>query len=246
MLRHVKDLQCYTIHAIDGDIGRVHEFYFDDQRWVVRYIVVTTSPWLPRRRVLIPAPSLVSVDGKRRQLQVTLRKDQVATSPSFDTEKPVSRQHEGELYWRYGFTGVPLPIGLRRGGDPHLRRTREVMRYTVHQIHERIGEVEDLVMDDDSWAICYLVVDLQEGWSDRKVLLLPRSILAITWEEAAIHVDVSRAILRQAPEYDPKRPIDRDYDARLRDYYDRSRAPRSGPEPQEGLRPGTGSRSAVA
>src|SRR5574342_487570 len=104
MLRHVRDLQHYTIHAIDGDIGRVHEFYFDDQRWVVRHIVVTTSHRLPRHRVLVPILSLARVDEERRQLQVALTRDQVLTSPSIDTERPVSRQHEGELYWHYGFT----------------------------------------------------------------------------------------------------------------------------------------------
>ncbi len=246
MLRHVKDLQHYTIQAIDGDIGRVHEFYFDDQRWAVRHVVVSTGHWLPRHRVLIPTLLLTRVDEERRQLQVALAKLQVATSPSIDTEKPVSRQHEGELYWHFGFTGVPLPIGLQRGGDPHLRRTREVMRYSVHRVHERIGDVEDFVVDDSSWVICYVVVNLQEWWSDRKVLVLPRSISEITWEEAAVHVDVSRAFLRQAPEYDPKRPIDRDYEARLRDYYDRSQAQRDGPAACEGLRSGTGVGRAAA
>ncbi len=121
MLRHVRDLQHYTIHALDGDIGRVHEFYFDDQRWTVRHIVVTTGAWLPRHRVLIPTMSVARVDEARRELSVALTKLQVATSPSTDTEKPVSRQHEGTLYWHYGFTGIAFPADLRAGGgDPHL------------------------------------------------------------------------------------------------------------------------------
>ena len=35
-----------TLNASDGEIGKVQEFYFDDDQWVVRYIVVETGPWL--------------------------------------------------------------------------------------------------------------------------------------------------------------------------------------------------------
>ncbi|HSB68453.1 MAG TPA: PRC-barrel domain containing protein [Candidatus Methylomirabilis sp.] len=235
MLRRVRDLQHYTIHAIDGDIGRVHEFYFDDQRWTVCHMVVTTGAWLARHRVLIPTLSLARVDAARGELSVALTKLQVATSPGIDTEKPVSRQHEGELYWHYGFTGVPLPIGMQPGGDPHLRRTREVVGYVVHRVHERIGDVDDFLVDDASWNIRYMVVKVQERWTDKRVLVQPRSVVGITWEERAVHVDLSRAALRNAPEYDPRRPIDRDYEMRLQDYYDRSKHSEDRPAQRSGL-----------
>ena len=53
MLRRVDELLGFRIHAADGDIGRVHDLYFDDQRWTVRYLVVDTRHWLPGRRVLL-------------------------------------------------------------------------------------------------------------------------------------------------------------------------------------------------
>ena len=53
MLRNLKDLQGYALRATDGDVGTVKDFYFDDDRWVVRYLVVETGSWLASRRVLI-------------------------------------------------------------------------------------------------------------------------------------------------------------------------------------------------
>lgn len=53
MLRNLKDLQGYALRATDGDVGTVKDFYFDDERWVVRYLVVETGSWLASRRVLI-------------------------------------------------------------------------------------------------------------------------------------------------------------------------------------------------
>ena len=43
----------YAIRATDGDLGTVDEFYFDDETWTIRYIVVETGNWLSGRKVLI-------------------------------------------------------------------------------------------------------------------------------------------------------------------------------------------------
>jgi hypothetical protein len=55
-LRKLSDLNGYSFQAIDGDIGRLEEVYFDDQHWHVRYFVVRTGNWLLGQQVLlIPA-----------------------------------------------------------------------------------------------------------------------------------------------------------------------------------------------
>jgi hypothetical protein len=53
MLRNLKDLENYAIRATDGDIGHVKDFYFDDEAWAVRYLIVETGGWLSSRKVLI-------------------------------------------------------------------------------------------------------------------------------------------------------------------------------------------------
>ncbi len=40
MLRSMKAMEDYTIGATDGIIGQVQDFYFDDEAWVIRYLVV--------------------------------------------------------------------------------------------------------------------------------------------------------------------------------------------------------------
>lgn len=51
MLRSVDDLRGYNIQASDGRIGDVSDLYFDDHLWVIRYLVVDVSTWLPGRLV---------------------------------------------------------------------------------------------------------------------------------------------------------------------------------------------------
>jgi hypothetical protein len=43
---HLKGLE---IRATDGEIGSVDEFYFEDETWVIRYLVVQTGGWLGGR-----------------------------------------------------------------------------------------------------------------------------------------------------------------------------------------------------
>ena len=45
MLRNVKNLRGYAIRATDGVIGHVDDFYFDDEVWAIRYLVVETGRW---------------------------------------------------------------------------------------------------------------------------------------------------------------------------------------------------------
>jgi hypothetical protein len=42
MLRSLNDMTSYNIAASDGDLGSVHDLYFDDEAWVVRYLVLDT------------------------------------------------------------------------------------------------------------------------------------------------------------------------------------------------------------
>src|SRR5437870_7635588 len=103
MMRNVKDLRGYAIRATDGVIGTVDDFYFDDEDWGIRYLVVDTGTWLSGRKVLISPMAIGSPDWMIQQLPVSLTKAQVKRSPDIDTRKPVSRQHEAEYSRYYGY-----------------------------------------------------------------------------------------------------------------------------------------------
>lgn len=103
MLRSVNDLKDFKIVATDGEIGTIEEFYFDDERWALRYIVVNTGSWLSGRQVLVSPFSVMHVDREHKRLQVTLSKSQVEKCPNIDVHKPVSRQMEAAHADYYGY-----------------------------------------------------------------------------------------------------------------------------------------------
>ena len=81
MKRSVKSLLGYTMHATDGEIGTVEEFYFDDHTWTIRYLIVKTGSWLFGRKVLISPEALQTTDWDMRQFPTNLSKEQIRNSP---------------------------------------------------------------------------------------------------------------------------------------------------------------------
>ncbi|MCK9194859.1 MAG: PRC-barrel domain-containing protein [Nevskia sp.] len=103
MLRSMKDLENYAIGAKDGSIGHVKDFFFDDEAWVIRYLVVETGTWLSSRKVLISPIAIHAPNWTEKLLPVSITRDQVKNSPDIDTDKPVSRQHETTYLGYYGY-----------------------------------------------------------------------------------------------------------------------------------------------
>src|SRR5664279_1069786 len=103
MLRSVKDLKGYAIGATDGPVGHVKDFYFDDQRWTIRYLVVDTGAWLSSRQVLISPIAIGDANCATKTFSASLSKEQVKNSPDIATDKPVSRQHEMQYLGYYGY-----------------------------------------------------------------------------------------------------------------------------------------------
>jgi len=46
-LLSTKQVMEYSIHAVDGNIGHVEDFIIDDEGWIIRYMAIDTSKWLP-------------------------------------------------------------------------------------------------------------------------------------------------------------------------------------------------------
>lgn len=70
MLRSGHDLKACKIQSSDGDLGKINDFYFDDEDWVVRYLVVDTNNWLFKRKALISPIALKTPDWLKKTLSL--------------------------------------------------------------------------------------------------------------------------------------------------------------------------------
>ena len=105
--------------------------------------------------------------------------------------------------------------------DPHLRSTHDVDGHHIQAADGEIGHVEDFIVDDETWAIRYLIVDTQNWWPGKKVLISPKWIERVSWPESKVFVNLTREIIKQSPEYAEESIPTRDYETRLHHHYDR-------------------------
>jgi len=115
MLRNSSEIIGYTIGSSDGQLGKVTDVLFDDDTWLVRWLVIDTGSWLSGRKVLLPPSVLGHFSPIGHQFSVRLTMQQVKDSPGIDTDLPVSRQMEISTYNYYGWNPY-WSTGLYMGG----------------------------------------------------------------------------------------------------------------------------------
>lgn len=260
MLRNTKEIEGFAVGATDGEIGHVKDFYIDDEKWVIRYLVVDTGGWLSSRQVLVSPIAVGTPNWEQKLLPVSISREQVRKSPNIDTEKPVSRQHEitysayyaypyywgGGGYWGGGmYPGLMLAdyggigssygnpgeerdeiaqreLAERAHGDPHLRSCNAVVGYHVHASDGDIGHVTGMLIDEQTWAVRYLIVNTSNWWLGHQVLIAPQWFEAVNWFDKSVTVSITRQSVEDAPIYDPQAAMSRESEDQLYKHYGRA------------------------
>ena len=212
MERNITSLIGYGLQATDGEIGEVVDFYFDDETWTIRYLVVKTGNWLSGRKVLVSADGLAPTDIKPDLFPISITKEQIRKSPDIDSDKPVSRQQEDmfnqlhfwENYWGSGSyggeMGIPnrLPVRIKEiDRDPkediHLRSITEVDGYAIHASDGEIGHINDFIVDDQTWRLIDLIVDTHNWIGGKKVLVTVAHVHSISFLNRLVYVNITLA-----------------------------------------------------
>jgi uncharacterized protein YrrD len=226
MLHKLTRVRGIPVHATDGEIGTVHDLYFDDDHWTVRYLVISTGTWLLNRRVLI-SPMSVEKHWNVAKLPLTISMDQVRRSPAPESHPPRSRQYETELlrhygypfYWggsavwgAYGYPAallaaqppdpIPIPPPESQTADPHLYSIGDVIGYHLHASDGEIGHVDDLLIDEQSWRVVYLEIDTSNWIGGRSVVISPKALHGVEWTEGLVDVSLTRDAIRNSPVLD--------------------------------------------
>lgn len=229
MLRSVAGLWGGSITALDGLGGHLTDVYVDDRDWRVRHLVVETGHGLGARRVLVPPGSVSATDPARRRLRTGLTRREIAESPDAGTARPVSRQHELELYDCYHFPSYAVtagasvllaaPVAAGAPADPHLRSVRGITGYFVHGRDGDVGHAADFLVEAGAWSLRHLVVAVGAWWSLRQTLVPVGWIACVRWAARAVEVSLPAQAIRLAPEYDRGSELAPEHEARVLRYY---------------------------
>src|SRR5271170_3682930 len=82
-----------------------------------------------------------------------------------------------------------------------------------------IGTVRDFLFDDASWLVRWLVVDTGNWLSGRKILLPPSVLGRLYVKDSVFAVTLTKQQIKDSPNIDADRPVSRQIETSVNDYY---------------------------
>lgn len=139
MLLTVSELSDYTLEATDGEIGFIDELYFQQNEWLVRYLVVGLGNWFTRQYVLLVPAAVERLEGDLQKISFNLTRQQIKESPDILSQTPVSREKEIALHQYYQWQ--PYWMG----------QATEGLTYGTNAVWTRVpGQVEEVEPESET------------------------------------------------------------------------------------------------
>ncbi|MFW5684412.1 MAG: hypothetical protein ACOC1I_06130 [Spirochaetota bacterium] len=250
MLLSTARLENSKVQATDGDVGKVETFLFDEEQWVLRYIVARYGLPLFGKHVLLSPVSVRSTADDGTKLSVGLTKEQIKNAPSADLARPISRRKEEQfhryyqipVYWGgaglWGSAMTPMEAGTvtyepspeaepepisAADEEYHLRSTEELEGYRVQSRDEHVGTVAGFIIEDTTWAVRYLRVDAKEEIGGGNLFVSPHWVDEITWIERKLTLDMESKRLSEVPTVGVEGALSREEEDQLHEFFGKPR-----------------------
>jgi hypothetical protein len=200
MLRSVKNLHFSPVFGLDGIIGDIDRFYFQEKGWSIVYFVVTGKERFTGKTVLLPVDLYQSFDWQSHELFVQVNDEQISHSPEIPDRLPEIKASELQLEKRFGWGRETLHIGKinrqelsgkktiswNSGGD--LTSTKMVLGLMLKAEDKRIGIIDDMAVDETTWEIRFLISHPFDHIAPRRMIVYPNWIKQISWARKKIEL----------------------------------------------------------
>ncbi|QIA08979.1 PRC-barrel domain-containing protein [Draconibacterium halophilum] len=243
MKRSLKELNKYSVQVIDGEKGKVKNFLFDEDTWIIRYLDIDMGNFFVEKRVLIPREQLDTPEWEDQNFPIKLTMKRIDASPDLEHDLPVSRRYEQDLaqnydvvpYWPTDmalypnresiFTSnkiirIPKNMNKEKNVDTSLRSFSEVHGYSIKSTDDNFGHLSDIIIDDLDWQIVYVVLDTKNivPWS-KQIILPIEFVEEINFQNQEIRIDLTKEVIKNAPEYDSSKVVDAGVENALYEFY---------------------------
>lgn len=236
MLVQLSDLKGAIVSSCDNEMmGEVKDFYFDDETWTVRYLIIRSGD----KDVIISPFSFRSIDINRKEIKTNLTLKKIQQAPDKDLVRPISKLEEEKLanyygwpmYWAFAgvAAGVYPPEAVSSPSSPELnqyyqnkyqdlerriqasslRSFEEIVGYRIDTGTEKFGQIDDLLVEEDNFMIRYAVVDTVRFFPSKHVLVSSQWIDDVLWNERVFKTSLSKQAIKSSPGFDNVSRIDR-------------------------------------
>ncbi|PKG68464.1 MULTISPECIES: PRC-barrel domain-containing protein [Pseudoalteromonas] len=105
-------------------------------------------------------------------------------------------------------------------GDPNLRSCKAIIGYNIHAKDGDIGHVSGFLVEENTWAVRYLIVETSNWWGGHQALIPSAWIYEVQWLDNSISTDLVRKAIKDAPVYEPNKEITQDFEAAVFHHYE--------------------------
>lgn len=203
----LKQLLGYKISAIDGEIGKVKEFYFDEMSWTIRYIIVETGSLFFGRKVMISTQAIIDAQWETEHLLTNMTIQQIETSPKVEDGKQLTRGQEILLNQHYNWKSY-WDVSIQKiadGSNSYLFHTNDLTGYQLIASDGQVGSIKDFIVDKTSWKINSIVIDAFKTTPAREIVLSPRWIKEINTDNSIVTSDHTTAEIKSNPAFNPEK-----------------------------------------
>ncbi len=227
MLKSLRSLLEFRIQSTDGYLGRVRDFHFDADTGRLKYAVSSLGCHYPWHSVLIPIEELGPPDGAACTIPVNKSCAELRSYPAVSADPPVFYQiqeHARNFYtWAAQWTPLsgqpePEPVFCPIPGSTR-QSLKHLLGYEIWTTDGKAGVLSDLFADPETMNIRAIATDAGQ---DKRILVLVDFIRSISCDRRSIYLEIDRAGLVGAPEFDPLRFDDLTVEERLQAHYIRT------------------------
>jgi hypothetical protein len=181
MLHRERRLKEALVRGTDGDLGILERLYFDEEQWTIRHLVLSRDKSLNGGLVRI-SPASIQPNWNVAMLLANLSGNEVRDRPEIapDADPPAATEPS------------TAPV----------RSTDQIIGLHLQATDGEIGHVDDLLIDEDTWRIRYLVVDTSNWIGGKWVAIVPSVLRSIDWAGGTVTVAITRDAVRQSPSMD--------------------------------------------
>lgn len=150
---------------------------------------------------MLPKIQFDDVDVEHRKIFLDLSATLGSESPVLATLRTIDSDAELRCERYYRAHGVSGGLSTSESDPAHgaLRSAEELLDCVVSVRDGDLGRVIDLVMDDDTWQVSYLVVETTNDLR-RNVIINPHWADEVDWQQRQVHLDLNSDTIERMSE----------------------------------------------
>lgn len=198
------ELEGTKIRATDGDVGKLKDLYFDDESFKVRFALVETGGILSRKWALISPQAFGAFEPQTKRLPINLSKSKIEKSPDVSDINTLRNEDQKAVCDYFGWA----TNWYGRKGD--LRVLQKLLQCKVLAEDEKVGGLDDVILDLNVWSVQSLVLNAGSWLSGKKILVPTQKVKSFTVEDNIVSIDMTRDRIEEAPDYNPEKHLKSD------------------------------------